>query len=128
MPSSPPSPVPSTPWTVPTLVTAPCGVTCTIRAVSRSLTKAEPSGRNAMPHGTSSPVATTPATRARATGGALDGAGLVDPLGAAVGVAVPSLPEPPPEPEPPLEPPLQPASSTATRTSGAAVAVGSRIP
>jgi hypothetical protein len=76
-----------------------------------------------MPHGTSSPVATTSATRARATGGAVVGVGVVDPLGAAVGVAVPSPPEPPPE----LEPPLQPASSAATRTSGAAVAVGSRI-
>ncbi len=58
-----------------------------------------------MPQGTSSPVATTPATRARATtGGALDGAGLLDPLGAAVCVGVRSLPEPSPEPEPPLQP------------------------
>src|SRR3954470_6372890 len=57
MPSSPPSPVPSTSLTLPTLLTVPSSSTCLIRSVSRSLTSAEPSGRNASPHGTSRPLA-----------------------------------------------------------------------
>src|SRR5436190_1312844 len=66
----PPSPVPATWATAPTSVTPPSGVTRTIRALSRSLTSADPSGRNAMPQGTSRPVATTPATVGRGAGAA----------------------------------------------------------
>src|SRR4051812_7810712 len=67
MPSRPPSPLPRTPSTRPTGVTVPDVATCTIRSSSRSLTRADPSGRNVSPHGALSPVATTPATLGRST-------------------------------------------------------------
>src|SRR3954447_19396188 len=67
MPSRPPSPSPRTPSTRPTGVTVPDVATCTIRSSSRSLTRADPSGRNVRPHGALSPVATTPATLGRST-------------------------------------------------------------
>src|SRR2546423_4804807 len=52
-PSSPPSPsVPETSGTVPTTVFVPSGATRTTSWVSRSVISAEPSGRNARPHGT----------------------------------------------------------------------------
>ena len=49
------------------------------RPVSRSPTSAVPSGRNAMPHGTASPVITSPATC---------GFGAADSVGVGVGVSV----------------------------------------
>ena len=54
------------------------GPTCRIRAVSRSVTSAPPSGRNAMPHGTSSPLAST----------------VVDDLLVALGRSLPARPTP----------------------------------
>ncbi len=48
-----------TPATVPTGVTCPDGVTRRIRALSRSVTNAPPSGQERDPHGTSSPDAST---------------------------------------------------------------------
>ena len=56
---SPPSPCATTPATVPTGVTVPSGATRSSRADFRSVTSAAPSGRNATPQGTSSPVTST---------------------------------------------------------------------
>src|SRR6266536_5552512 len=46
------SPEGSTPGTVPTVLTRPCGVTRSSRALSRSVTSASPPGRKAIAHGT----------------------------------------------------------------------------
>ena len=67
MPSRPPSPPATDSDSRCTSVTfrpstSEPGPTFRIRAVSRSVTSAAPSGRNAMPHGTSSPLASTVTT------------------------------------------------------------------
>src|SRR5262249_41578795 len=61
---------------VPTVLTLPCGVTRSSRALSRSVTSASPSGRNAIAHGTDRFRASTapPAPGARAPG---EGAGVL---------------------------------------------------
>src|SRR5829696_5871230 len=59
MPSSPPSPSGTTLGTVPTSETFPAADTNRIRAESRSVSNADPSGRKASPQGTSKPVATS---------------------------------------------------------------------
>ena len=71
MPSSPPSPkfvaTPLRRWTVRGV--PPLRETRLIRPVARSETSASPSGRNATPHGTLRPVATTLGIADRGGGG-----------------------------------------------------------
>ena len=122
-PSSPPSPPGSTPWTVPTVSTAPppAGIRLT-SAVSRSLTRTDPSGSTAPLHGTRSPVAASTgavsAARAAVVPDVVEPVALDDPTAEVplVAVAAPE-PEPEPEPEPDPEPLLdvQPARASAPR-------------
>ena len=92
MPSRPPSPIPegaATPVTSPSVVTLPPAVTRRIRPVLRSLSRASPEARNAIPHGTSRLSATVPASFGR--GGPVGrplGVGLRPGLGLPLGDAV----------------------------------------
>jgi len=105
-------------------LTAPDGATCLIRSLSRSLTRADPSGRKARPQGTSKPVAITRSTVAPSTRSpedeavvdvdvVADGAG-VEEVPGATGVAPP-------------DDPLQ-AEQTATSSAAASVAGEGLIP
>ena len=59
-PSRPPSPSGRTPGILPSTVRRLARPTCSSSALSRRVTRAEPSGRNAMAHGTSRSVAMVP--------------------------------------------------------------------
>src|SRR6476646_5301261 len=119
-PSRPPSPLCSTPGTVPTtrFVAAPTSRT---QPVSRSPTRACPSGRNAIPHGVVMPVATVPSTRTLPVAGG---------VGMAPEVALEDVPEDAGgagdalDPEE-VEPPSHAASARAAATpTASSVAVG----
>src|SRR3954467_4967547 len=96
MPSRPPSPAPvSTPGTfITTRLDEPSPATRRMRPVVRSPTRASPPGRNAIPHGTCSPVAIVRRLTAEAVAVAVPDAG-------GEGVVADGAAEDPP-PSPPL--------------------------